>query len=462
MKPATRPVASLVASALALGLSAAAWMSCGASSEGTPQGTESSPDGGSAAVTVIPYRLGFTGAASLPGNDPAKAQQLLAALGYSSGDQFHAAVDAHMRALSAPMMRVHFMYTGGGKFVCTDEGLTRKMKAGADLYGCVNPIPPLESLDDSFDSALAALVAAHPEISHWQLGNEPDLLWKDHTKFAPFFARAQPLVRKACPSCKILLAGISNQYDTGSDSYQRYDAMLASIAAAPLTGRAFDVFDFHYYKEAPAREEIAGAVRSYRALLDKHDLGAGVSFWCTETGLYTGDPDGPQMGPRTEEDQARDLPRLVAWMSAAGVERIYNWTLIEDAGGMGAAGFFSGMGLIYNGLGAEAAGGPPAGAQKKAYATFGLLAAALRDTGAATRLGDGVYRFEGRAGKAAFIVWDEGGASSVSLAGLTTQQLRVRELVPDAEGNTPEQTVTVKEGTATVPVGSSPKLVVGI
>ena len=415
------------------------------------------PDGGVAA-SLIPYRLGFTGAAALPGNDPVKAQQVLATLGYATDREYFAAVEGHMRALSAPMSRVHFMYVGGGSFVGTDAGLTRVMGAGHDRYGCINPVPPAESLDEGFEAALSELVRAHPEMTHWQIGNEPDLLWKDHTRFAPFFARAQPVVRAACPSCKILLAGISNQYDTNSDSYQRYDAMLASLAAAKLTGRAFDVFDFHYYKESPSRQEITGAARSYRALLEKHHLADGVSFWCTETGLYTGDPEGPQMGPRSEEDQAADLARLVAWMGEAGVERIYNWTLIEGSSGLGVAGFFDGMGLIYDGLGWEAASGPPANTRKRAYATFGLLAEALRDTGPVTRPADGVYRFDGKAGPV-FIVWAEAGGTSVSLDGLTTQQVRLRDLVPDAQGQTSEQVLSVKQGEVNVPVGPAPRLV---
>ena len=410
------------------------------------------------ATETIPHRLGFTGAANLP-NDPIEQEELLESLGLSDEIQFDEAILAHMEALSGLMARVEFFYLGNGEFVHIHESLSQKMlSAGFEIYGCINPISPAEGLDSAYDAALTDLVEMHPQITHWQIGNEPDLLWTDHSKFPAFFLRSQPLVRAACPSCKILLAGISNQYDTSSESHQRYESFLEEIAAAELSGRAFDVFDMHYYKEKPAASEIAQAVSDLKALLEKHGLAQGVTFWCTETGLYTGDPPSPDLGPRTEEEQASDLARMVAWMSAAGIQRIFFWTLIEGYAGAVFPGFFDSMGLIYDGLGEESSRGIAGGTKKKAYTTYGLLGAALKNTSSPSKVSAGVYRFEGSQGPV-FIIWDEGRGGSVSLTEISAPSVLVEDLVPDSQAETQKETLTVSHGGVTVTVGQSPKLV---
>ncbi len=403
----------------------------------------------------VAQRLGFVGVFSLNKLQPQKTQELLSALGYSEA-QYRDAVLGHMEQLGARMLRAHLWYTGGGKLEL-GELPALEQRGGFDVYACVSPAPPMEALDSGFEAALEQVVRSHPAVTHWQLGNEPDLLWRDHTRFPAFFIRAQPVIRKACPTCKILLAGISNQYNTSAESYRRYDGFLQEIAAASLEGKPFDIFDLHYYKESPSATEISQAVKDYRALLAAHGLDQGVELWCTETGLYTGDPDGGVFGPRTEREQARDLPRLVAWMSAEGIRRIYFWTLIEGWGSTGAA-LFDQMGLIYNGLGWEVQQGIAAGTKKRSYATFQLLARALADTTGAVRVAPGVYRFRGQAG-ARFIVWDEAG-ESVTLDGLLATKVEVTELVLDDQGKTTSQTLSTSGGKVTLAAGELPRLVV--
>lgn len=298
------------------------------------------------------------------------------------------------------------------------------MTINLDVYGWVNPAPPVEALDAQFDAALTALVKAHPKIRVWQLGNEPDLLWRTPARFPAFFLRAQPLIRAACPDCLIALGGISNQYDSASANAQTFEGFVSAISAGAHAGPAFDLFDFHSYKPAPSRDELAAATSTYRAMLARHGLGE-VRFWCTETGLYTGDPPGPQFGPRTEDDQARDLPKLVSWMAAFGVERVYNWTLIDALSAGGAPGVFDSMGLV------RSSGTP--GQAKKAYLTYGLLARALTDVTGARELAAGVVRFETRAGPV-FVAWSETGSTAATLEGLTAQRVPGSRWCPTRRG----------------------------
>jgi len=399
------------------------------------------------AGTPIAHVMGFSGAANLP-RDPAGANAFLSSMGYASPAAYDDDVIARLRALSAPMARGHIFYVGNGQFA--PEAIIARLEAeDMDVYGWVNPAPPVEALDAQFDDALTALVKAHPKIRVWQLGNEPDLLWRTPSLFPAFFLRAQPLIRAACPDCLIALGGISNQYDSASTNAQTFEGFVSTIAAGAHTGPAFDIFDFHYYKQAPSRDELAAASSTYRAMLARHGL-AGVRFWCTETGLYTGDPAGPQFGPRTEEDQARDLPKLVSWMAAVGVERVYNWTLIDAVGAGGVPGVFDSMGLI------QSSGTP--GQAKKAYVTYGLLARALTDVTGAREVAAGVVRFETRAGPA-FVAWSENGSTEATLSGLTGPRVTVQPLVPDAQGQTPATAAEVVAGSVTISLEANPALV---
>ncbi len=410
--------------------------------------------------------LGFTGAGFLDKKNPANSLEFLAAMGYADEEAFYDDVVRRMRVLSAPLTRVEFHYLDGQGIVVPHDGfLRRAAAAGFEIVGMIDAIAAVQggSPDAGFEPALAALVAAHPEIAAWQLGNEPDLTWRDPSRYPPFFLRAQPVVRATCPGCRVLLAGISNQYDSGSQNWLDYDAILAALAGAQLPTRPFDVFDFHYYPDArsggaPTAEAIAAAVSAYRGLLDKHGLAARVSFFCTETGHYTGDPPDPALPPRTEEEQARDLARQVAWMASEGVERIFWWTLVESWGAPGIAEFFDQMGLIYNGLGEEALRGVAGGTAKRSAVTYRLLAEALAGTAGAVRLEAGVYRFAVDPGPV-FVVWDEGGSGQVALTGLPWAAARVTDLVPDAQGRVATADVLVSGGALTLSAGADPRLV---
>ncbi|MBI5529716.1 MAG: hypothetical protein HY897_25600 [Deltaproteobacteria bacterium] len=414
-------------------------------------------DGGADAGAVV-HVLGFTGAGFLPMHNQAKLREFLDSMGYVGEDEFYSDAVGHMQALSGGMARQEFFYVGGGVFAGQDALYAKMDAEGFEKYGTVNPIREAEGLDPAFEDSLTTLVEGHPEISAWQIGNEPDLLWQDFTLYPAFFIRAQPVIRTACPSCTILLAGISNQWSASAESHVRYDGFLGEIAKAALSGRPFDVFDFHYYKETPSANEIVAAVTGYRSLLVEHGLGEGVVFWCTETGTYSGDPAAAEFGSRTENDQARDLVRTVVWMAAEGVLRVFYWTVIEGWGNMGPEGFFDQMGLVYNGLGEEPALGIAAGAQKKAYTTYGLLAKSLQGTVAAGRVSSGVYRFDREQGPV-YVVWDEDSSGMVTVGGIPGETVAVKDLVPDDQGKAAEYTVEVTGATVSLSVGELPQLV---
>ncbi len=401
--------------------------------------------------------LGFSGAGYLNKRDPASVAEFLAAAGYATEEAYYADAAARMQELGAPVARAEMWYVGNGVFTAQTSLHERMAAAGFELVGQFNPTPEFESADPAFEAGLEALVRAHPEIRAWQIGNEPDLTWQDYRRYAPFFLRAQPVIRAACPSCAILLAGISNQYASG-ENVARYREILDAIAAAGLE-RPFEVFDFHYYKVLPSRAEIELAVSTYRGLLNARGISAGVSLWCTETATYTGDPPAPDLPPRTETEQARDLVRLVAWMTAAGVQRVFHWTVVESWGSPVMPEFFEQMGLVYNGLGDEPAPGM-GGVEKKAYTTYGLLAHALTGVTGATRVADGVYRFDRDSGPA-FLAWDEAGRGEVVVSRLSGDIARVQELVPDDGGVVAVRDVPLVGGQVAIAVGELPLLVTG-
>ena len=406
--------------------------------------------------------LGFSGVANLARREPDRVEAYLASMGYADDEAYFDDAIQHMVALSAGFARAELFYVGDGRFAGEDRLWRRMIDAGFEVVMNVNPIPPTEDPDDGFEPAIRELVRSWPEIQVWQIGNEPDLLWADHSRYADFFLRAQPVIREACPTCRIMLAGISNQYDSDDASHGRYDAYLQAIAAGETQGVPFDIFDFHYYKGAPDRSEIRQAAETYRALLTTHGLNEGVALWCTETGVYTGDPPPPQFTPHTEEDQARGIVQTAVWMTEAGVRRVLFWTVVESWGVTGMEGFFDQMGLIYNGLGSEEARGLAGGTRKKAYATFGVLASAMMNLSQTTRLQAGVYRLDGPdhgPDSPVYIVWDEGGTGSVTVDGIEADALDVIDLVPDDDGALTQTRLEISDGSLTLAVDANPRLV---
>jgi pentatricopeptide repeat protein len=229
----------------------------------------------------VQHVIGFSGPVAIPMRDAERTRKLLATLGFKGLEDYYKAVLDHMKALSAPMARVEFFYVGKGRFEGAEKLYESMESEGFEICGSFNPIPPVEALDDAFDKGLEELAKRHPKIKSWQIGNEPDLLWKDPKLFPPFFIRSQRILRKARPDAGLVLGGISNQYDSSETNFKRFDSFLAEIAKAGLKDRPFDVFDIHYYKERPQRDEIDKMVRAYRDLLDQRGLAKGVTFWCT-------------------------------------------------------------------------------------------------------------------------------------------------------------------------------------
>lgn len=408
----------------------------------------------------ISHVLGFAGAPALPNREPQKKQQLLKTLGFAGDDEYFDAVIAHMKALSGQMARVEFFYVGQGRFVGAESLYNKMQTEGFELCGNLNPIALFEAIDADFDGALKQLVKKYPKIEFWQVGNEPDLLWKNPSLFPKFFLRCQPIIRAA--GRKIVLAGISNQYNSSEQNYKLFNKFLGEIIKGCPDKNPFDVFDFHFYKERSRGTDITKTVKTYRDLLALHGFAEGVRLWCTETGIHTGDPPTPQFGFNSETDQAREIAYLVTHLTAQSVERIFFWTVIEGFAGEGIPGYFDQMGLVYNGLGEEVTQGIPANTKKKAYHTYGRLASVLQKLTAATCVAPGVYRFERKGLNSVFVVWNENGQSQVVLSDLSTSFVQVEGLVPDDRGKIEQSKLAVSGGKMTLTVSELPQLVIPI
>jgi hypothetical protein len=412
---------------------------------------EDDGDTGSDAAPTTLAPLGFSGAVSLDTRDAGAVETFLASMGYADPDEFQGDVARRMRDLGARSARIEFFYIGRGEIAETyafPEDIH-----GEDFVpvGWLNPIEPAEGLDTEFEAAFEDLIERYPGIHIWQLGNEPDLLWRRPELYPDFFIRAQAVVRQTCPECLVLLAGISNQWDTSETSFELYDGYLTDITTE-LPDRPFDVFDFHFYKERLVREEVLSAIEDYSGLLRTHGL-SGVPLWCTETGVYSGFWGQPGYPLHTAEDQARQIVQLHSLLLSHGVERVFYWTVVEIDGGGGP--WFEHMGLVFNGLHDEEMLGIAGGIEKPAYQSYQLMARGLVELAAAEEIEDGVVRFVRADGSLRFAVWADTTVSR-TISGLPWESARVTNMIPDEGGVLTVEELAVSGGELTVEASIDP------
>ncbi|MCL6106200.1 MAG: hypothetical protein M1309_02475 [Actinobacteria bacterium] len=344
-------------------------------------------------------------------------QAMLAALGMNSLAEYQDYSLSLVKDLGASWVRLDFIFNGWNYQEPSDY-LNRIHREGLDVLGCIRPIngsTPTNLV--KFQRETQQLVSSYPWITTWQIGNEPNLSWSNPGDFPRFFTAARKAVLTACPSCRIALAGVAALYP-GQGSPTRaltvYRRIVAEIIQdTPHGEHPFDIFDLHYYGNSGDDQAILDSLDSYRELLGSLGIERVTSIWVTETATTTSQPNWPPGSPRqTEAQQAADLIERFCTMLGAGVSRVSwarpyeNFSYANDPGN-----FYDHAGLVYNGMGQEAAAGIKPGTKKEAFYAYRTMVAETAGAVAAQQLGLGDYKFTFSDGRQpVFIIWAAAGS----------------------------------------------------
>ncbi len=353
---------------------------------------------------------------ALPGS---AGTTMLEALGFNSTAEYQQYTLGLVNDLGVSWVRMDFIYDGWN-FNEPAAYLSELHNNGIEVVGCVLPMNRFAPADlTSFNESFRQLVHKYPWIKVWQIGNEPDLAWDNPEDYPRFFRAGQQVVRQNCPDCRVALAGAGarwpgQDFEGWSKSLELYDRFIEDIVSQdPGDPAPFDIIDMHFYDFYRTDSGMLVTLRQYAALPRKHGLGSNIEFWITESATPTGPVSWPAGSPtQTEEQQATELVTRFVTMLGAQVKRVSwarffeNYRYLETEGG-----FFDHTGLIYNGIGAEAAEGIQPGTKKQGFYAYKLLIDKLNGCSQVNRLGDGKYLFyftdEDR--QPIYVLWDAGG-----------------------------------------------------
>lgn len=355
-----------------------------------------------------------------PGNldeVPVEAKsKMMAVLGVSSYGAFQDAVIATVRDLGVEWVRVDFWWDGM-RFVEQADYLERLRSAGFEVVGSTRLTDRFLPSDlVKFETGLRHLVLRYPWIKTWQVGNEPNISLVYPDDYPRLFLTGARVVRENCPGCKVMLAGVAARSPSEAQAQEVYQRALAEIATACGESRPFDIFDMHFYGSAGSEDELLSSILGYRRLLSQNGFDAGIEIWLTESATYTGKLAEPPGAPlQTEDQQAVELVRRFVAGLSAGLARV-SWARPYENygyGGLAEDGIFDNAGLVYNGLGQEAARGIKAGTKKKSWFAYRTLIAKAQGYDEIIRRAPGVYEFSfGARRSPVFVVWDAGAAST--------------------------------------------------
>lgn len=386
--------------------------------------------------------FGIYSAGNLESVPPSSRQIMMEALGVNSYGAFQDFNIEAMREAGVGWIRVDFEFDGNS-FTEPSDYLERVRTSGLEVIACARPIKGFAVTDVSLSSlraGLRQLVERYPWIKIWQVGNEPHIAMANPGDFPRFFLAGSQVIREACPGCLVMLGGAATRHPDTEQAKEYYRRMLASIAAQSRDGRPFDIFDVHFYGPAGDEDVLLLSILDFRQILRENGFeGNGLEVWMTETATYTGKPqdsrsDYPLL--QTEEDQAAELVRRFVTALGAGLTRVSWARPYENYGynGFVEDNFYDLTGLIYNGLGQEAAEGIRAGTKKKSWYAYRTLISKVQGYDEIRSLAPGVYEFNfGPGRKPVFVVWDTG--TGVRLDQLLPGSMRGSAQVIDMMGN---------------------------
>lgn len=206
-------------------------------------------------------------------------------------------------------------------------------------------------------------------IRHWQVDNEPPRRLKGYSKLLELTYKA---AKQADPECKILIGGATGFPNDLEKNFNRdFVPMLRE-----LSGKYFDIFDFHWYGALKEYAACQKACKAIRKTLDENGF-AIAPIWITEMGAYSGKP---KLGRyefefQSESDQANDIARKLVHPLSYGVSKVFPaFGMIEGFINPKDNDYFDNTGLIYDGIGKYDKG---MGVKKLSYWTYKLVAQTL-------------------------------------------------------------------------------------
>jgi hypothetical protein len=262
--------------------------------------------------------------------------------------------------------------------IASDSGLNillnidvQPREGGYTRPGSWMPLDP-----DAYRAFVIATVKRYPYVRYWQIGNEPTANLSD---YGEFMRLSYDAVKEGNPNASVLIGGVSGMGmpETFEDYQATFDSaylpLLQDIAREKT--RCFDIFDFHWYGNASGDYQLTKEIHQYIIKkLESLKIPDPKSFWITEMGTYSGDPQlrlsrfrQPRDFPyQSERQQAADLVKRNVYPLSHGIGKIFMAFGLQE-GFKHDQGYFDFTGLIYNG---EFAYDQGKGAKKIGYFTY--------------------------------------------------------------------------------------------
>jgi len=180
-----------------------------------------------------------------------------------------------------------------------------------------------------FAQRMTALAQRYPQVSHWQVWNEPNIIWlpqADPVAYYKLLTTTADAIRSALPGKPIVTAGVAYYGQMrGSTGY-----MLQSMVDQGLASKDI-VAAYHPYSEYPEGDSIPDRdflVRANAMNKSLHDAGV-KQVWATEWGWSS--YSGPVEMQRIigVNGQADYTLRRLALMSALDYQRIFLFNLSD-------------------------------------------------------------------------------------------------------------------------------------
>jgi beta-xylosidase len=231
---------------------------------------------------------------------------------YNLGD-----LDAAMNAASAHNYNTVAYLVGSATF----DSSAPQGASNADQY------PPQD--DSIFAERMTALAQHYPQVSHWQVWNEPNIIWLPQTDPVAYYhllTTTASAIRSALPGKPIVTAGVAYYGQMrGSTGY-----MLQSMVDQGLASQNI-VAAYHPYSEYPEGDSVADRdflVRGNALNKTLHDAGV-KDVWATEWGWssYSGPVEMQQI--IGVQGQADYTLRRLAMMSTMDYQRIFLFNLSD-------------------------------------------------------------------------------------------------------------------------------------
>jgi beta-xylosidase len=231
---------------------------------------------------------------------------------YNLGD-----LDAAMNVASAHHYNTVAYLVGSATF----DSSAPQGASNADQY------PPMD--DAIFAERMTALAQHYPQVSHWQVWNEPNIIWlpqADPVAYYHLLTTTANAIRGALPGKPIVTAGVAYYGQMrGSTGY-----MLQSMVDQGLAGQNI-VAAYHPYSEYPEGDSVGDRdflVRGTALNKSLHDAGV-KEVWATEWGWssYKGPVEMQQI--IGVQGQADYTLRRLAMMSTMDYQRIFLFNLSD-------------------------------------------------------------------------------------------------------------------------------------